>query len=305
MIKHKRYFVGIGAAKAGTTWLHRYLLQHPQVCISPIKELHYYDDKFIPEMSVGVVKGFSRELAELAGSIKTGKEKGAVRRIGHLARRLEMNLNDDAYAAYFKRLLKKHHRVFGEITPAYSMLGEAGFRGILEAFPDAQFVLILRNPADRFWSQLRFTQKIQKGFSPLEQFDDMLTDPKVLRRGDYHDTLTSLDAAGVPDEQLFVTFYEHLFGANGADELTRLCDFLNVKHREGDLTEVRNESPELELAEADRSRVVAAHRASYQTVASRHPPLPSSWQADLDLLATLPGRAALASTNDVEAQNAG
>ena len=37
------YFVGIGAAKAGTSWLADYLAGHPEVALSPIKELHYFD----------------------------------------------------------------------------------------------------------------------------------------------------------------------------------------------------------------------------------------------------------------------
>ena len=34
---------GIGAAKAGTTWLYRYLAAHPEVRLPAVKELHYFD----------------------------------------------------------------------------------------------------------------------------------------------------------------------------------------------------------------------------------------------------------------------
>ena len=36
-------FLGIGAQKAGTTWLALNLGVHPQVWLPPIKELHYFD----------------------------------------------------------------------------------------------------------------------------------------------------------------------------------------------------------------------------------------------------------------------
>ena len=36
-------FLGIGAQKAGTTWLHTNLRPHPQIWMPPIKELHYLD----------------------------------------------------------------------------------------------------------------------------------------------------------------------------------------------------------------------------------------------------------------------
>jgi flagellin-specific chaperone FliS len=43
----QQYFVGIGAQKAGTTWLANYLDAHPQVAFSPIKELHFFDAVFL------------------------------------------------------------------------------------------------------------------------------------------------------------------------------------------------------------------------------------------------------------------
>ena len=36
-------FIGIGAQKAGTTWLDRNLRAHPQIWMPERKELHYFD----------------------------------------------------------------------------------------------------------------------------------------------------------------------------------------------------------------------------------------------------------------------
>jgi len=41
------FLLGVGAQRCGTTWLHRYLGQHPAVCISPCKELHVFDAKSV------------------------------------------------------------------------------------------------------------------------------------------------------------------------------------------------------------------------------------------------------------------
>jgi len=38
-------FLGIGAQKAGTTWLHRGLQQHPALCLPEIKETHFFETK--------------------------------------------------------------------------------------------------------------------------------------------------------------------------------------------------------------------------------------------------------------------
>jgi hypothetical protein len=39
-------FLGIGAQKAGSTWLHENLSQHPDLYLPPLKELHYFNDNF-------------------------------------------------------------------------------------------------------------------------------------------------------------------------------------------------------------------------------------------------------------------
>ena len=41
-VAHYPHFLGIGAARAGTTWLSEQLNAHPDVWIPAIKELHYF-----------------------------------------------------------------------------------------------------------------------------------------------------------------------------------------------------------------------------------------------------------------------
>ena len=36
-------FVCVGAQKAGTTWLARVLEDHPEIFMTPVKEIHYFD----------------------------------------------------------------------------------------------------------------------------------------------------------------------------------------------------------------------------------------------------------------------
>lgn len=48
-MKREVFFLGVGAQKAGTSWIGKYLNSHPQVFMSPIKELHYFDCKYLPE----------------------------------------------------------------------------------------------------------------------------------------------------------------------------------------------------------------------------------------------------------------
>jgi hypothetical protein len=36
-------FIGIGAQKAGTTWLYKMLAQNPSIWLPPFKEVHFFD----------------------------------------------------------------------------------------------------------------------------------------------------------------------------------------------------------------------------------------------------------------------
>ena len=41
--KIENYFVCIGAQKSGTTWLARMLSAHPDIFVTPVKEILYFD----------------------------------------------------------------------------------------------------------------------------------------------------------------------------------------------------------------------------------------------------------------------
>ena len=47
-------FLCIGAQKAATSWLHKNLLEHPDVWMPPLKELHYFDYLYIPDSRKGI-----------------------------------------------------------------------------------------------------------------------------------------------------------------------------------------------------------------------------------------------------------
>lgn len=61
-------FLGIGAQKAGTTWLHTMLSQHPMLKLPQAKELHYWDKQF-PHAPVQNYLNFFQDTDRLEGEI--------------------------------------------------------------------------------------------------------------------------------------------------------------------------------------------------------------------------------------------
>src|SRR5689334_12703065 len=124
MIHRKRLptFIVIGAGKTGTSSLYRYLMQHPDVFMSPIKEPLFF--------------AFAGEHPKFAGPGDA-----------ELNRRLVTSLEE--YQALFEK--GAHHRARGEASSAYLYYPTAA-RRLRELAPDTKLILTLRCPADRAYS---------------------------------------------------------------------------------------------------------------------------------------------------------
>jgi transposase len=102
----------VGAPKCGTTALHNYLGQHPDVFMAPLKELFFLSDDFRMPASV-----FPSTLEE--------------------------------YLRCFKGAA--HERYIGESTVTY-MYSKTAARNIKDFCPEARIIMMLRNPADALQS---------------------------------------------------------------------------------------------------------------------------------------------------------
>ena len=224
-------FVGIGAQKAGTTWLHRNLQVHPQIHM-PRKEVHYFDRK----MNDG-----SNVLTRLFGRTRNDEQwRRQVKRIplqllkNPSLQELRWNLryytrayDDRWYSQVFE---PKKAKVSGEITPAYSVLDKAKVAHAHRLMPDTKLIFFMRNPIERVWSQTVMSlDKVEKG-SAVSASEDELS-KKISRDSSYKlsNYLRTLENWGsfYPEEQIFVGFLEDV-SLFPEELLGRLYDFLGV-----------------------------------------------------------------------------
>lgn len=140
-------FIGIGAAKCGSSWLSQILSQHPDIEIPKRKELNYFNTK---EISGGNNKNNSKVL--------------------------------DYYLNFWT---SNSSKTKGEFSPQYFSDLEAP-KNILAAFPNIKLIVIIRNPVHRAMSHLEydqhFNQLISKDTSPKNAFDKY---PYLLKEGKY------------------------------------------------------------------------------------------------------------------------
>jgi len=119
-------FFLVGTGKAGTTSLHRYLQQHPQIYMSPVKEPCYFASEIRRE------------------ALSTPFQKHIRHRPGRLA------TDRDTYLALFESA--NGHPAVGEASAAY-LWSETAAGNIYAEVPDARIVIMLRDPAERAYSQ--------------------------------------------------------------------------------------------------------------------------------------------------------
>ncbi|MSO24257.1 MAG: sulfotransferase [Acidobacteria bacterium] len=135
-------FFIVGAPKAGSTSLYYYLDQHPQIYMSPIKEPCFFateikPDKFSDAFREPVKKDLRALQDYLDGPMSD-------RRFGGLV------LEREQYLKLFRNV--RDERAIGEASVCYLWSAEAA-RNIREEIPAAKIIMILRDPADRAFSQ--------------------------------------------------------------------------------------------------------------------------------------------------------
>jgi len=190
-------FLVIGAQRAGTTWLHRVLTQHPALWLPPVKELHYFDR------------------LDTKRTIFEPKER---RRVG-LKRLLSLDpwqltywlgaRSDKWYASLFRRGHEKG-LITGEITPAYATLDETVLRRIQRLNDRIKLIFVMRDPVDRVWSAVNNAAK--KGAadaSTVETALERARESGASARSAYADTIARLERI-FPESQIHYCFFEDL-----------------------------------------------------------------------------------------------
>ncbi len=130
----KIFVLGVGAQKAGTTWLFDYLSKRGDIFM-PRKEMHYFNIKHKSDRK----RHPSPDFAADGSPATAGKYR--------------------SYREYYRTRVPEECNHFGEITPAYAILNKAKYRHIRTLFANIRIIFIMRDPVDRFLSQVRMFQE--------------------------------------------------------------------------------------------------------------------------------------------------
>ncbi|KPA23051.1 Sulfotransferase domain protein [Shimia sp. SK013] len=278
----------VGAQKAGTSWLHDYLSEHPEVHVPAVKEMHYFDGFFGPEKAGGVPKRRRENYKKLP-----------------MAERIAAKLRNGNLAypstAYLKAMVEMHdeanfpHQGYAnlltngagpatcvaDVTPSYALIGEDGFREMLAFSPGAHFLYILRDPVSRVWSALRMVlqnSNVSKDELPAalaEKVDLFLKGRQkhVHLRSAYSATMDAMEAVIPADQRLYV-IYEEMFRDETVQKLT---DFFGVSPHKANFDKVVRKGVQSKMDATVAGRLRAYLDDEYLRLERRLGRLPEQW----------------------------
>lgn len=227
-------FLGIGAQRGGTTWLHANLSRHPGIWLPPAKEMHYFDqangieaDRWAP-LRRAYLSGLTAVRTARAPSARPGRaERELLRWAAHYAD--SAKVDDDWYAGLFAAAPRR--ALLGDITPAYALLDATGVAHVARLVPRARIIFMLRHPAERMlsgaWHELMFARA--EGPPPsLDAFLEELRSVRCRSRSAYHRTLSEWGRS-FPAEQFKILFHDDVVH-RPHDVLREVCAHLRVDH---------------------------------------------------------------------------
>lgn len=282
--------IGLGAPRTGTKWVSTYFAQHPDVLMSPLRVLHYFDSRYAPEEHARYDRQFEERLKkELQREERLKRRDPNVQTEASSIRdRIRMMTDDRAYIDYFRKRWSGE-KVFSDVTPSYAALSPDVFRIMSEAHPRVKLLFMMRNPIDRFWSGLKLARTRDPGFDAYDAFDARMSGRQQQPGKDYNQTIANLDASVAP-EIVHYAFSENLFTTDGVSDL---CRFLDVRDHPAEVDKPQNQSEPLPLDLKRREAAFARFEPVFRFVHDRFGDrIPRNWREDMDRFAAGASRAA-------------
>ncbi|MCX7888542.1 MAG: hypothetical protein N2422_02285 [Rhodobacteraceae bacterium] len=261
----KTFVLGLGAQKAGTSWLHRYIATAPGTDTGPFKEYHVWDGMHIAECRGFRVGMHQRDRPETA---------------------LRGRMQDDpaAYFDHFEGLLAQPGiRLTADITPSYAGLPapvlaaiRAGFAGRGIAF---RAVFLMRDPVERCISQFGMAERRRQAAGRVrslthEETVAELTGPAYAFRTRYDLTVAAI-AAAIPDGEVHLDVHEVMFRPANVAALSR---FLGLRPRPDFAARRIHAAPAPnDLPDAARREVARFYAGVYRWAAARLPWIEEVW----------------------------
>lgn len=213
-------FLGFGATRTATTYLHAQLRSHPGIWLPPKKEIYYFNKQRGRGFGNARHREYLPDFLPSVGRALRGAPDGWTD-VAWGVRYLLGPRTDRWFLSLSPRL---PGRVIGQVEPTYATLGEPVVRQLHELLPDLKLFFVMRDPIDRAWSTV--TKQLARFHDrSLEEFPDERILDKIVRQGvpmsSYFEILARWESV-FPPERIQTLFYEQIL-ADPARAIDALC----------------------------------------------------------------------------------
>lgn len=153
-----KLLLGVGAMKAGTTWLYRQLEQHPEILFAPEKELHFlaYLDGDRQALDL------NHRLSRARRAWQRAREVGGLPSTSEITWYVDYVLLPKTWGWYQRRLVKPAGKgsYSADFSNLSATLSREGWQHVASRYKDLKALYMLRHPLARIWSHIKFHHQL-------------------------------------------------------------------------------------------------------------------------------------------------
>ena len=218
MAKEKTFILGVGAQKAGTSWLYEYIRRSPKANLGQLKEYQFWNMAFNKN---------SKKRHDLLNKPQLQFNSDDYLRWTMLTRK-------SLYEIYFNSIINSGYKITGDISPQYALLSTTHYNYIKQQLEACGFVVkviyLIRDPIERLWSNIRMErnlyQTIDKNTSDSDAIKLFYKDDRWNFESKYDSIIAKLRDA-FEKKNIYIGVYEEMFNM---DKVRELSEFIGIDY---------------------------------------------------------------------------
>lgn len=215
------FILGVGAQKAGTTWLHQYLKLSPHFNPGLMKEYHIWDALSIDSCRRYLIKDNAEPRVDnVVFPLEIASREEILTLRGHI------QSDSIPYEQYFAQLMYGEFNSTGDITPAYAGLQAHTYAQIKNRLESADFkvkvVFLMRDPVERCMSAIRMRIRKRQTGELADRLRVAYKSEGLSLRTNYHRTIIEVEKVFEPKD-IYYGIYEEMFSIVNIEKLSQFC----------------------------------------------------------------------------------
>lgn len=218
-------FICLGAQKSATTWLDGALRADPRFFLPRIKELHYFSQIYNEDARLYGPRHRAAQAFDQYNYLNPSLGPNENMTLSQLRHFSEEDVDDAWYAQVFSSA--QFDQVCAEICPSYMNMPQAAVQHVLRLNPSVRLLLLVRDPVERCWSQMRM--HIAQGIQSLEELAGPSSSETLwpfLFYSDYRGSISRWQRFAAPG-QLKIMLHDEI-SADPSGCLAQIVDFVGL-----------------------------------------------------------------------------